>query len=383
MMVFDHKGDTVLSKAFYQTIVDIFNDKSLSFTELTVRMEQPFLVGTKLSEVTIRQELMSILDSSLDKDINKRLFYVIREQNWEYLADYPWLNQAVQLLYGAFAFDHALKLDSDEYKLNSLSSITDGLPEGKAKVKDVEVTDVIKSFVDGHLEFLKSNCNVKAKDVIVPLLDISYQSPETIHNSWLTLFPIAYKTVESRDKPEFLRAFVTLLSKDYHSRQQDNRMNNIFTMLEAAGKCQDLHLPPHLVKYLGANYNSWYSGIRILEEIEEHAATENPKIRETNRDALVEMYSSLQDDDMFYGLWRRRAKYFETNAALSYEQIGLWDQAIKLYENAQIKARSGVLPYSESEYAVWEDNWILCAEKLQHWDILTELAKHEDYSKRY
>ncbi|OWB72805.1 hypothetical protein B5S31_g2527 [[Candida] boidinii] len=380
MMVFDLKGDTVLSKAFYQTIVDIFNDKSLSFTELTVRMEQPFLVGTKLSEVTIRQELMSILDSSLDKDINKRLFYVIREQNWEYLADYPWLNQAVQLLYGAFAFDHALKLDSDEYKLNSLSSITDGLPEGKAKVKDVEVTDVIKSFVDGHLEFLKSNCNVKAKDVIVPLLDISYQSPETIHNSWLTLFPIAYKTVESRDKPEFLRAFVTLLSKDYHSRQQDNRMNNIFTMLEAAGKCQDLHLPPHLVKYLGANYNSWYSGIRILEEIEEHAATENPKIRETNRDALVEMYSSLQDDDMFYGLWRRRAKYFETNAALSYEQIGLWDQAIKLYENAQIKARSGVLPYSESEYAVWEDNWILCAEKLQHWDILTELAKHEGFT---
>ncbi|GMF97155.1 unnamed protein product [[Candida] boidinii] len=128
-------------------------------------------------------------------------------------------------------------------------------------------------------------------------------------------------------------------------------MNNIFTMLEAAGKCHDLHLPPHLVKYLGTNYNSWYSGIRILEEIEDHAATENPKIRETNRDALVEMYSSLQEDDMFYGLWRRRAKYFETNAALSYEQIGLWDQAIKLYENAQIKARSGVLPYSESEYA--------------------------------
>lgn len=83
---------------------------------------------------------------------------------------------------------------------------------------------------------------------------------------------------------------------------------------------------------------------------------------------------------MFYGLWRRRAKYTETNIGLSYEQIGLWDKAQQLYEVAQVKARSGALPYSQSEYALWEDNWIQCAEKLQHWDVLTELAKHEGFT---
>ena len=97
-------------------------------------------------------------------------------------------------------------------------------------------------------------------------------------------------------------------------------------------------------------------------------------------DALAEVYAGLQEDDMFYGLWRRRSKYTETNSGLSYEQCGMWTRAMQLYEAAQVKARSGALPYSESEYSLWEDHWILCAQKLQQWDILTELAKHEGFT---
>lgn len=47
------------------------------------------------------------------------------------------------------------------------------------------------------------------------------------------------------------------------------------------------------------------------------------------------------------------------------------------YENAQMKARSGSLPFTEAEYSLWEDHWIVCAEKLQQWDILTDLSKSE------
>ncbi|ODV87142.1 hypothetical protein CANARDRAFT_26566 [[Candida] arabinofermentans NRRL YB-2248] len=380
MMVFEMKGDAGLAKAFYQIIVDIFKDESLTCSELTVRMEHPFLVGTKLSEVTIRQELMAIMDKSLEKDLSKRLFYVIREQNWEYLAEYPWLNQAAQILYGSFDSEYDVRLDSKEHQLAALGDISEALPADLSTEEGAAKNEAVEAFVVRHLDFIKTSLKVKTKDIITPLLDISYQSPETIHRSWCNLFPIAYNSIDNRDKSDFLHSFVTLLSKDYHVRQQDGKPNVIHTMLEAAGKCEDLQLPPHLVKYLGLNYDAWYSGVRILEQIESNPITENSKIHETNRDALVEMYSSLQEDDMFYGLWRRRAKYFETNSALSYEQIGLWDKGIQLYENAQIKARSGVLPYSESEYALWEDNWILCAEKLQHWDILTELAKHEGFT---
>ena len=38
--------------------------------------------------------------------------------------------------------------------------------------------------------------------------------------------------------------------------------------------------------------------------------------------SLGELYSLLAEDDMFFGLWRRRCALPETNAALSYEQNG-------------------------------------------------------------
>lgn len=376
MMIYELKGDSELTNTYYEIIMDIFKNESLNYTELTFRLEHPFLVGTKISDVGIRQELMSILNNSLDKDVRNRLFYIIREQNWEYLSEYPWLNQASQLLYGSFDVEHDLKLSSKENRLAPFSEICEVLPKTKVEV----VSDNINNFLTKHENFISTHLRVKAKDILTPLLDISYQSPEAIHNSWCTLFPIVYNEIDQKEKSDLLYALVTLLSKDYHMRQQEGKPNVINTMLTAAGKCPDLQLPPHLVKYLGINYDAWYSGVRILEQIESNMTIENSKIKETNSDALVEMYANLQEDDMFYGLWRRRSKYFETNAALSYEQVGLWDKAMKMYETAQVKARSSILPYSESEYSLWEDNWILCAEKLQCWDILTELAKHEGFT---
>lgn len=166
-----------------------------------------------------------------------------------------------------------------------------------------------------------------AGDILNPLIDISYQSAETIHNAWVVVFPVAYSAIESRYELEFTRALVKLLFKDYHIRQQDARPNVIKSLLDGVGKCPGLHLPPHLVKYLGSNYNAWYGAIKLLEELSEGQGIDNQKISDANQDALLEVYMSLQEDDMFYGTWRRRAKYFETNAALSYEQIGIWDKA--------------------------------------------------------
>lgn len=151
-------------------------------------------------------------------------------------------------------------------------------------------------------------------------------------------------------------------------------------MIEGASKCEQLQIPPHLVKYLGKTFNTWYPAIQSLENIQFKPLVESFKISQANSDALLEIYSDLQENDMFYGLWRRKAKYTETNTALSYEQIGMWGRATQMYEAAQIKARSGALPYNESEYSLWEDHWVICTQKLQQWDILAELAKHENFT---
>ncbi|QFZ30488.1 putative transcription-associated protein [Clavispora lusitaniae] len=376
MMIFEIRGEPHLSKEFYQIIVDIFEDDTFSCTELTVRMEQPFLVGTRSSEVSIRRKLMSILNNSLEKDISKRLYYVIREQNWEYLADYPWLNQALQLLFGAFNFDDKLELISSENKVSPLTAFP-------YKEKDIDVDSTrgdLDTLLKNHNEFLKEISNISAGDVLEPLIDMFYQSSETVHKVWSSIFPIAFESIPRSEYLDFTRFLVILLSKDYHVRQVDTRPNVIQSLLEGVSRCEELQLPPFAVECLASNFNAWSQGIHILEKTEQQSINGSAEVREVTQDALAKLYATLKEDDMFYGLWRRRAKYSETISALSHEQIGMWDKAQQLYETAQIKARSGALPYGQSEYSLWEDHWILCAEKLQHWDILTELAKHEGFS---
>lgn len=376
MMVFEIRGEPTLSKEFYQIIVDIFEDDTFTCTELTVRMEQPFLVGTRSSEVSIRRKLMSILNNSLEKDISKRLYYVIREQNWEYLADYSWLNQALQLLFGAFDFNDKLELIPEENRLPPLTAFP-------YEAKDIEVDGTredLDMLFDSHNKFLEEISEISSGSILEPLIDLFYQSSETVHRVWSSIFPIAFESIPRSEHLDFTRFMVILLSKDYHTRQVDTRPNVIQSLLEGVARCEDLQLPPFAVECLASNFNAWSQGIHILENIERQSVNGNAEVREVTQDALAKLYSTLKEDDMFYGLWRRRAKYSETISALSYEQIGLWDKAQQLYETAQIKARSGALPYGQSEYSLWEDHWILCAEKLQHWDILTELAKHEGFS---
>ncbi|PSK39382.1 hypothetical protein C7M61_001993 [Candidozyma pseudohaemuli] len=375
MMVFEIRGEPVLSKEFYQIIVDIFEDDTFSCTELTVRMEQPFLVGTRSSEVSIRRKLMSILNHSLEKDISKRLYYVIREQNWEYLADYSWLNQALQLLFGAFDFNDKLELISEENTLPPLTAFP-----YKERDMDIDGRSELDELFESHNKFLEEVSDIRSGAILEPMIDLFYQSSETVHQVWSTIFPIAFSSIPRSDHLDFTRSLVILLSKDYHTRQVDVRPNVIQSLLEGVARCESLQLPPFAVECLASNFNAWSQGIHILENIEHQSVNGNAEVREVTQDALAKLYSTLKEDDMFYGLWRRRAKYSETISALSYEQIGLWDKAQQLYETAQIRARSGALPYGQSEYSLWEDHWILCAEKLQHWDILTELAKHEGFS---
>ncbi|KAH3687065.1 hypothetical protein WICPIJ_001938 [Wickerhamomyces pijperi] len=379
MLVFELRGELSLTKEFYQIIVDIFEEKSMAHTEMTVRLEQPFLVGTRLNDAKIRGRLMAILNESLEKDVNKRLFYVIREQNWEFLSEHCWLNQAIQLLFGSFDAEHSLVLENT-YQFAPIDQLDHLLSAKSLEGVSADFSEDFMQLLERRKSFIHDLANVKSKDILTPLVDIMFNSPETVHNTWVELFPVVYQSITRREKMVFKESFVSLISKDYHNRQVDARPNVIQSLLEGAGRCEDMQLPPHLVKYLGYSFDAWYPALRILEAIEKSPIVDNNIVRETNQDALIEMYATLQEDDMFYGQWRRRAKYQETNAALSYEQLGLWDKAIQLYEVAQIKARNGALPYGESEYSLWEDNWILCAEKLQHWDILTELAKHESFT---
>ena len=57
-------------------------------------------------------------------------------------------------------------------------------------------------------------------------------------------------------------------------------------------------------------------------------------------DALSEMYNLLKEEDMWAGLWQKKAEYQETNIAIAYEQQGYFEQAQGAYELAMSKYRN-------------------------------------------
>lgn len=410
MLAYDTAKDRELAHVYYQLIIDIFTDEHLRKTELPARLEQPFLLGTMgrvtPEDVEIRNKLLSIWSDSLEDNVLKRLMYIFQEQNWEPLAEHQWLNQALALLYGTAANSRPLRTAADAFKFapfNILEANLSPLSDADVEMADAdeapaegeldaaakertnpgepefaEASEDLTSFLRRRQEFITETESATIGDFVQPLAELQYQSKELVHQVWLDIFPRLYTAVPPKDRQDLIQSIATLLAREYNVRQSDVRPNVVQTILEAVAQVE--HLPPQLVRYLAGNFDAWYSGLQILESIQAMPRTESSKIAETNLDALTEMYSQLQENDMFYGLWRTRSKFHVTNAALSYEQCGMWNRAMQMHESAQIKARSGVLPYGEAEYGLWEDHWILCAEKLQHWDILTELAKHEGFN---
>ncbi|KAK9451927.1 uncharacterized protein V1518DRAFT_41913 [Limtongia smithiae] len=374
MMVFEARGDMALTKAFYQLVIDIYEAPELARTELTVRMEYAFLVGTRINDVPMRRRFMKIFGDSLDKTLWKRFMYVIKDQNWEGLSEFLWINQAMQLLLGSVHAESKLFLSDGDFQLPSFNMLTNTIDTDGQNI----ITDAFEDYLDRRRKFLAECSSVVAQNFFEPLMELFYYDSVSIRRSWNAFFPVAWSTVAVRDRQDVSRNFIILLTKEYHMRQVDRNPNIIQILLEGIGKSHPpVQLPPHLVKHLGKTYNAWYTAMQIHEDAVLHPETDSTAVLDSTLDALVEMYASLQERDMFYGQWRRRCQYVETNTAISYEQIGLWNHAQQMYETAQIKARSGALPYSESEYYIWEDHWILSAEKLQQWDILSELAKHE------
>lgn len=96
-------------------------------------------------------------------------------------------------------------------------------------------------------------------------------------------------------------------------------------------------------------------------------------------DAITELYTQLNEQDLFYGLWRRRAAVEDTKTGLVLEQHDCWQSAQEVYYAIMNKGLSGTVRTCKQEADLWEDQWIACAKRLQQWDIpLLEFARTQN-----
>ncbi|KAK4193060.1 hypothetical protein QBC35DRAFT_163275 [Podospora australis] len=379
MITFEHRQDPTLLMKFLDLVIRIYEDPKITRTELTVRMEHAFLIGTRAQDVEMRNKFMSIFDKSLSKSASARLAYVILSQNWDTLSDSYWLSQALQLLLGGIDTNPAIQLHQEDFRTLSLSQLAS--PYAKDSREPVTIVDdKFETFMANHRRFVAELGDVRVRDILDPITQLQHVDATFANELWVAMFPLFWSATAKEDRAELERGMVALLTKDYHSRQMDKRPNVVQSLMSGAVKTwPQCKIPPHVLKFAAKTYDAWYTALYQLEKAAIKPEIDSVTVRESNLDALVDLYASLGEDDLFYGTWRRRAQFVETNAALSYEQHGMWEKAQRMYENAQIKARTGVVPFSEAEYMLWEDQWVICAQKLQQWEVLQDFAKHENF----
>ncbi|KFH46680.1 Transcription-associated protein-like protein [Hapsidospora chrysogenum ATCC 11550] len=381
MLSFENRQDSTMLTKFLDLVIRIYEDPKITRTELTVRMEHAFLIGTRATDVDMRNRFMAIFDKSLSKTASARLSYVLTSQNWDTLSESYWLAQASQLLLGGIEMSTNIRLHQDDFRMISASQLAAMFPKDKdTREPSMMADDKFEAFMAKHRRFMAEIGDVKVKDIVEPLMQLQHIDNDLGHQLWVALFPMFWSATAKDDRTELERGLVALLTKDFHSRQIDKRPNVVQSLIEGPAKTwPSCKLPPHVLQFTGKTYDTWYTSMVLLEKAAIKPGNDSAKVQESTLDALVGMYAALNEDDMFYGTWRRRSEFVETNAALSYEQNGMWDKAQKLYENALVKARTGVLPLGPAEYMLWEDHWVLCAQKLQQWEILQDYSKHENF----
>jgi len=382
MLIFEKWPDQTLLERFLELVIKIYEDPTVTRTELTVRLEHAFLIGTRAKDVKMRNRFMDIFNRALSQTASYRLSYVLTLQNWDTLADSFWLKQASHLIMGSVDMSMPARLHPEDVTVCPMSQLfSPSFVNQEQRKDDLLLEEELETLVAAVKRFNQEIHEVKVRDLLEPVTQLQHTDDSVAYDVWVKLFPLCWSALSRDERIDLEKGMVTLLTREYHQRQLNSRPNVVQALLEGAVRAKPrFKVPPHVMKFLSRTYDAWYTALIALEESTIDPLIDTPQVRESNLDALVEVYAGLQEDDLFYGTWRRRCKYMETNAALSYEQHGMWDKAQQLWEAAQVKARTGVVPFSQGEYYLWEDHWMICAQKLQQWDILGEFAKHENFS---
>ncbi|KAJ1929691.1 transcription-associated protein 1 [Tieghemiomyces parasiticus] len=366
-----------LSLEYLRLVERIYADPRFARSELTYRLETAFLRGTCSPVPSLRMAFFTLWHRSVSTDLAARLVYIIAVQNWEGLADYPWLRQAVILVLGAVRETVRIGPSAEL----AAAPPTLALPPPSSTNVPPPPPDLLGIAVASFVRRLR---NATVGDLTRPLTELVYCDAQLAPALWQSLFPAAWATLPAKSRHDLSRALITLLARPYHRRQAGARPNVVQALLSAVRPCRPLpRLAPHLIRFLGTTFDAWHSAVLLLErQVDElpaepvDAVGEDP-VRGGALDALASLYDALAEPDYFVGLWRRRASYLETTTALSYEQADAWAPAQTMYERAQLRARRGGLPFGEAEYALWEDRWVAATRRLQQWDILSDLARHD------
>ncbi|XP_055874365.1 transformation/transcription domain-associated protein-like isoform X5 [Biomphalaria glabrata] len=378
------------------------------------------------------------MEESIPRKLFDRLLYLMCSQNWENMGIHFWIKQALELLLVVAVDSTLIQSSSPMNLLPSVASVINladsqdradfaALVKVKEEPMDVESLDSTKEEEDIELElpsdssveetqkvvkaetglslktllrketkFLDACKEVKTQEYLTALCQLAHNSTDLAHITWLDLFPRIWKILTEKQQERIKKELVPFLTSGAHVNQRDCHPSAVHTLVEGAALC----VPPITIKacalkYLARSHNLWHRSCLLLEHAVSDAPSNLPVVaRSVNEydfepppvfshqetlDCLCELYELLQEEDMFVGLWQKRARYPETNIALAYMQHGFFEQAQSSFEGVMSKIRMdhNTAPTPREgwmELKLIENCWIKCAKELNQWDNLLEYA---------
>ncbi|KAK2564815.1 Transformation/transcription domain-associated protein [Acropora cervicornis] len=271
--------------------------------------------------------------------------------------------------------------------------------------------DALKLLAKRHGKFVQKLREVKTASFLGPMAQLCHRYSNLAHTVWVDLFPQLWNLLTDKQQQVLAGEISPFMCSGSHLVQVGTFPSSVHTILEGVSKCTpSVPIRPCILKYLGKTHNSWHRSGLMLEDYaslcEEYSNNqishqqqqvvdfspfeEDPS--EINQhetlDALAEMYSLLNEEDMWAGLWQQRCRYPETATAIAYETQGFYEQAQSTYELVMSKAReehnrSPANPQLTSEYNLWEQHWISCSKELGQWDLLTEFGKTKGHTNPF
>lgn len=438
--------DLELNAQFLDLVNYVYRDESLSGSDITSKLEPAFLSGLRCTQPLIRAKFFEVFDSSMKRRVYERLLYICCSQNWEAMGSHFWIKQCTELLLAVCERNTTIGTSCQGSMLPSITNVINladshdraafamathikqeprERENSETKEEDVEIdielapgdqTSLPKTkeqaerdtgnqlhmLTNRHDKFLDSLREVKTGALLNALVQLCHISTPLAEKTWVQLFPRLWKILSDRQQHALSGEMGPFLCSGSHQAQRDCQPSALNCFVEAMSQCvPPIPIRPCVLKYLGKTHNLWLRSTLMLEQqafekglslhIKPKQSTEfyeqesiTPPQQEI-LDSLAELYSLLQEEDMWAGLWQKRCKFPESSTAIAYEQHGFFEQAQETYEKAMEKARKehNVSPAIFPEYQLWEDHWIRCSKELNQWEPLTEYGQSKGHNNPY
>ncbi|KAG0495759.1 hypothetical protein HPP92_000450 [Vanilla planifolia] len=357
--------------------------------EVFQKVERQYMLGLRAKDPETRHRFFLLYHDSLGKTLFLRLQYIIQFQDWEAVSDVFWLKQGLDLLLAILVENEPINLAPNSARVPPLM-VSGPFPDRSCvplQISDVPdcpegVPITFEFLVARHSQFLNEMSKLQVADLVIPLRELAYADANVAYHLWVLVFPIVWVTLHKEEQVSLAKPIISLLSKDYHKKQQASRPNVVQALLEGIHLCHPQpRMPSELIKFIGKTYNAWHISLALLES---HVMLfmNEPKCSES----LAELYRLLNEEDMRCGLWKRRSITAETRSGLSLVQHGYWQHAQNLFYQAMIKATQGTYSNAvpKAEMCLWEEQWLHCASQLSQWDALADFGKSvENYEILY